>query len=91
MHDKAIQRRDFQVGDMVLLFNSRLRLFLGKLKSRWFGSFTITEIKFYDVIEIMVQDETKFKVNSQRLELYVDGAFVWKMEIIRLNNPFVKP
>ncbi|MDD0213352.1 hypothetical protein PSY81_23385, partial [Shigella flexneri] len=34
-HDKHISRRDFYVGQQVLLFNSRLRLFPGKLKSRW--------------------------------------------------------
>ena len=33
-HDKHILRKDFNVGDRVLLYNSRLKLFLGKLKSR---------------------------------------------------------
>ncbi|XP_062114777.1 uncharacterized protein LOC133826247 [Humulus lupulus] len=32
-HDKRIIRKDFQSGDKVLLFNSRLKLFPGKLKS----------------------------------------------------------
>ena len=32
-HDKKIEKREFMVGDLVLLFNSRLRLFPGKLKS----------------------------------------------------------
>ena len=36
-HDKRILRWQFQVGDWVLLFNSRLRLFPGKLKTRWYG------------------------------------------------------
>ena len=30
-HDKRILKREFHVGDKVLLFNSRLRLFPGKL------------------------------------------------------------
>ena len=34
-HDKHITRKEFEVGQQVLLFNSRLKLFLGKLKSRW--------------------------------------------------------
>nr|GMD63579.1 protein NYNRIN-like [Ipomoea batatas] len=34
-HDKRILRRSFEPGDQVLLYNSRLKLFLGKLKSRW--------------------------------------------------------
>ncbi|KAL8145225.1 hypothetical protein AgCh_003427 [Apium graveolens] len=87
MHDKMIQQRDFQVGDMVLLFNSRLRLFPGKLKSRWSGPFTITDIKFYGATEIMGQDGTKFKVNGQLLKLYVDGAFIGGIETYYIPNP----
>lgn len=33
-HDQRIQGKDFVPGQMVLLYNSRLRLFPGKLKSR---------------------------------------------------------
>ena len=33
-HDKHLIKRDFIVGDKVLLFNTRLKLFPGKLKSR---------------------------------------------------------
>jgi len=34
-HDKFINRREFREGDLVSLFKSRLKLFLGKLRSRW--------------------------------------------------------
>ncbi|CAA7045985.1 unnamed protein product [Microthlaspi erraticum] len=44
-HDKLIRLKDFKVGDSVLLFNSKLRLFPGKLRSKWSGPFKIT--KFY--------------------------------------------
>ena len=37
-HDKRIQKREFNVGDYVLLYNSRLRFFAGKLLSKWEGS-----------------------------------------------------
>ncbi len=43
-HDKRIQHKGFQVGQKVLLFNSRLRLFTGKLRSRWSGPYTITHV-----------------------------------------------
>ena len=33
-HDLKIKKREFIVGDLVLLYNSRLRLFPGKLKSK---------------------------------------------------------
>ncbi|XP_038889339.1 uncharacterized protein LOC120079253 [Benincasa hispida] len=38
-HDEWIDDRTFIEGQQVLLFNIRLRLFLGKLKSRWSGPF----------------------------------------------------
>ena len=38
-HDKHIMSKDFKKGKKVLLFNSPLRLFPGKLHSRWSGSF----------------------------------------------------
>ena len=40
-HDQRILRKEFKAGDKVLLFNSRLWLFLGKLKSKWNGPFTV--------------------------------------------------
>ena len=40
-HDQKILRREFKAGDQVLLFNSRLKLFLGKLRSKWSGPYTI--------------------------------------------------
>ena len=42
-HDKHITRKEFEAGQKVLLFNSRLKLFLGKLKSRWSGPFIVTK------------------------------------------------
>nr|GEV96803.1 reverse transcriptase domain-containing protein [Tanacetum cinerariifolium] len=42
LHDSKIKNRIFNVGDQVLLFNSRLKIFSRKLKTRWLGPFTIT-------------------------------------------------
>ncbi|GJY11796.1 reverse transcriptase domain-containing protein [Tanacetum coccineum] len=44
LHDSKIKNRIFNVGDQVLLFNSRLKIFSGKLKTRWSGPFTITQV-----------------------------------------------
>ncbi|GKA93839.1 reverse transcriptase domain-containing protein [Tanacetum coccineum] len=41
IHDSKIKNRVFNVGDRVLLFNSRLKIFSGKLKTRWSGPFTV--------------------------------------------------
>ncbi|XP_060965111.1 uncharacterized protein LOC133034108 [Cannabis sativa] len=43
-HDQSLVRKEFQPGQQVLLFNSRLKLFPGKLKSRWSGPFTVVKI-----------------------------------------------
>jgi len=43
-HDKKLLKRNFQPGQQVLLFNSRLRLFPSKLKSKWSGPFIINEV-----------------------------------------------
>ncbi|GJW53124.1 reverse transcriptase domain-containing protein [Tanacetum coccineum] len=44
IHDAKIKNRVFNVGDRVLLFNSRLKIFSGKLKSRWSGPFTVVQV-----------------------------------------------
>ncbi|XP_020208839.1 uncharacterized protein LOC109793780 [Cajanus cajan] len=51
-HDKKIVHRNFQPGQQVLLFNSRLRLFPGKLKSKWSGPFLIKSVKPYGAVEL---------------------------------------
>ncbi|CAN6583747.1 unnamed protein product [Malus baccata var. baccata] len=43
-HDKMIRAKTFSIGQKVLLFNSRLRLFPGKLRSKWVGPFIVTNV-----------------------------------------------
>ncbi|GJS36492.1 reverse transcriptase domain-containing protein [Tanacetum coccineum] len=52
IHDAKIKNRVFNVGDQVLLFNSRLKIFSGKLKSRWSGPFTIVQVFPYGTVEL---------------------------------------
>nr|GEZ84047.1 reverse transcriptase domain-containing protein [Tanacetum cinerariifolium] len=54
----------------VLLFNSRLKIFSGKLKSRWSGPFTIAEIYPYGTAKLIHPDGCNFKVNGHRLKHY---------------------
>nr|GEY30966.1 reverse transcriptase domain-containing protein [Tanacetum cinerariifolium] len=70
IHDSKIKDRVFNVGDQVLLFNSRLKVFLGKLKTYWTGLFTITQVFPYDTIELSQTDRPNFKVNGHRLKHY---------------------
>ena len=48
---------------MVLLFNSDLRLFIGKLKSSWTSPFKITRVFPYGSIELSNAKGETFKVN----------------------------
>nr|GEV92969.1 reverse transcriptase domain-containing protein [Tanacetum cinerariifolium] len=73
LHDDKIKNRIFNVGDQVLLFNSRLKIFSGKLKSRWSGPFTISEIYPYSTAKLIHPDGCNFKVNCHRLKHYHGG------------------
>lgn len=69
-HDRKIIPRDFDAGQQVLLFNSRLKLFPGKLKSRWSVPFTIAEVKPYGAV-VLEKNGRQFTVNGQRLKPYL--------------------
>ncbi|GJX64166.1 reverse transcriptase domain-containing protein [Tanacetum coccineum] len=73
LHDSKIKNRIFNVGDQVLLFNSRLKIFSEKLKSRWSGPFTITEVFPYGTAKLSHPDGSNFKVNCHRLKHYYGG------------------
>nr|GFA61925.1 retrovirus-related Pol polyprotein from transposon 17.6 [Tanacetum cinerariifolium] len=73
LHDDKIKNRIFNAGDQVLLFNSRLKIFSGKLKSRWSGLFTISEIYPYKTANLIHPDGCNFKVNCHRLKHYHGG------------------
>ena len=73
-HDKKIVKREFQAGQKVLLFNSMLKLFPGKLRSRWSGPFVIVKVSPFGAIEIKDEKtQATFKVNGQRLKHYWGG------------------
>ena len=52
MHDRVIIRKEFQPGQKVLLYNSRLHLFLRKLKSHWTGPYIVYKVQLHDAIEV---------------------------------------
>jgi len=73
-HDKHIKlAKEFKVGDQVLLFNSCMRLFPGKLKSRWSGPYSVSQMSAYGAIEITQPEKGIFKVNRHRLKPYYGG------------------
>nr|GFA60036.1 reverse transcriptase domain-containing protein [Tanacetum cinerariifolium] len=73
LHDDKIKNRIFNVGDQVLLFNFRLKIFSGKLKSCWSGRFIIYKIYPYRTAKLVHPDGCNFKVNCHRLKHYHGG------------------
>ncbi|XP_010468764.1 PREDICTED: uncharacterized protein LOC104748883 [Camelina sativa] len=71
LHDKKIIPRDFAANDLVLLFNSRLKIFPGKLRSRWSGPFRIKEVMPYNAVVLWDREGKEFTINGQRLKPYL--------------------
>ncbi|KAL1192070.1 hypothetical protein V5N11_029968 [Cardamine amara subsp. amara] len=85
-HDKRIITRNFAPNDRVLLYNSRLKLFPGKLRSRWSGPFAIKEVRPYRAVVLLDATGTEFVVNGQRLKLYLAESAIAKGESVPLGD-----
>ena len=72
-HDHKILRKEFEAREQVLLYNSRLKLFLGKLKSRWSGPYIVVERTPFRAVTLKTEFGSEFKVNGQRLKHYLIG------------------
>ena len=71
-HDSIIRTKTFKAGDKVLLFNSRLKLFPGKLKSRWSGPFEVVQSLHNGAVELKnLMNNSTLMVNGQRCKLYL--------------------
>ena len=74
-HDKHIIRKVFEPEQKVWLFNSRLHLFPGKLRSRWDGPYIVKEVFPHGAVTLFdPQTGGTFKVNGQRLKPYISDA-----------------
>ncbi|GJT65754.1 reverse transcriptase domain-containing protein [Tanacetum coccineum] len=82
LHDSKIKNRIFNVGDQVLLFNSRLKIFSGKLKSRWSGPFTITEVYPYGTAKLSHADVFSGIGGVKSLSTYPDDGGLLEKKVI---------
>jgi hypothetical protein len=72
-HDKRIKKKEFALGDKVLLFNSRVKLFgHGKLRSKWEGPFKVLDASSHGAVTLQNDKGMLFKVNGQRLKLFLE-------------------
>src|SRR5664279_3054996 len=73
-HDKRILKREFNIGDKVLLYKSRFRYFAGKLLSKWEGPYIVEEVYRSRAIKINDLEGNKPRVvNGQRIKHYITG------------------
>jgi hypothetical protein len=88
-HDKLIRKKEILLGQKVLLFNSRLRIMPGKLKSRWTGPYKVVSVLPNGVFEISsLTTSQSFKVNGYRLKPYYENLSLQEtVESVELVHP----
>ena len=87
-HDQMITCKNFNKGDQVLLYDSKLHLFLGKLKSRWTGPFIVQQAHPNGSVDLLNPNDNRvIKVNGQRVKPYVVQQTVVREEILLLDPP----
>jgi hypothetical protein len=88
-HDRHIRLKTFEPDQKVWLFNSKLRLFPGKLRSRWDGPFTVISVSPHGAVELRdPKDGNIFKVNGQRLKHCIQNPEPGTdAESIKLTDP----
>ena len=86
-HDKTILRKSFEIGKKVLLYNSRLHIFPGKLRSRWTGPYVVKHVYTYGAVDIEnPKNGDIFKVYGQRLKPFLENE-IFQEEFISLSDP----
>ena len=81
-HDQLISNKELRKGQRVLLYDSRLHIFPGKLKSRWIGPFTIHQVHLNGVVELLNSNGIDtFRVNGHRLKPFIEPVKPEKEEI----------
>ena len=75
-------------GQLVLLYNSKLKLFPGKLKSRWSGPFKLIRIYPHGAVDLLDgRIGQEFKVNGQRVKHYMNSVMDHTKEVLLLKDP----
>ncbi|RVW76346.1 Retrovirus-related Pol polyprotein from transposon 17.6 [Vitis vinifera] len=86
-HDQLISNKELRKGQRVLLYDSRLHIFPGKLKSRWIGPFIIHQVHLNGVVELLNSNGIDtFRVNGHRLKPFIE-PFKPENEEINLLEP----
>jgi hypothetical protein len=89
-HDKRIKNKSFTLGDKVLLFNFRVKLFgHGKLRSKWEGPFMVISTSSHGAVTLQNDEGTLFKVNGDHLKIFLEpNKDLEELDIIEFIPPF---
>nr|GEW08527.1 reverse transcriptase domain-containing protein [Tanacetum cinerariifolium] len=86
IHDSKIKYRVFNISDRVLLFNSRLKSFSGKMKSHCSGPFTVSHVFAYGTVELSQPDGPNFKVSGHRLKIFLERIYQRWLSLISKHS-----
>ncbi|KAL5565141.1 hypothetical protein UlMin_028305 [Ulmus minor] len=85
--DAAGEKRLLQLNELEEFRSQSLRLFPGKLKSRWSGPFKIAQIYPFGAVELEDEKSSRtFKVNGQRIKHYFGGEVDHQQEAMSLHD-----
>jgi len=88
LHDRIIIRKEFNVGDKVILYHSRLKLFPKKFLSYWIGPFVVSNVFLYGIVEITNLETNKMlNVNVHRLKPFYEGWTIELTAFVELAEP----
>ncbi|XP_060182420.1 uncharacterized protein LOC132612096 [Lycium barbarum] len=87
IHEKCIQPRNFDPGQLVFSYNSRLKIFEEKLKSKWSGPFEVVRVTAHGAVELKpLNAERTFLVNGQRVKHYFGEVINAKKTLVDLEE-----
>ena len=70
-HDRHIEKKQFQIGDLVLLYDSKFMKFPGKFKTHWKGPYIVQEVTDGGAVQLA-------KLNGEILTSRVNGSSLKK-------------
>ncbi|XP_052204029.1 uncharacterized protein LOC127809305 [Diospyros lotus] len=86
--DRMVARKQFVFGQKVLLYNSRLKLMPGKLRSHWIGPFEVTNVFSYGAVEVRSLGTNKvFEVNGYKPKPFHEGFQEQTADEVQLRDP----
>ncbi|XP_076951360.1 uncharacterized protein LOC143624677 [Bidens hawaiensis] len=88
LHDRKLRKvKEFKCGDRVLVYNSRLKLFPGKLRLIWVGPYTVKAAFPHSAVELVDHEGRAWKVNGHRLKHICGPADSVEEDVFPLDIP----